>query len=98
MTSITPAQRQYLRGLAHNLNPVVMIGQHGLSPAVIKETEAALKAHELIKVRVLGDDREARLAWYAELSAAVGAIQVQHIGKLLVLFRPNEDSRINLPR
>ncbi len=78
-----------LKAQAHHLNPVVMIGQHGLTESVIKETDAALTAHELIKVRVLGDDREERVQMCAALCEAVDAQLVQHIGKLLVLWRKN---------
>ena len=80
-----------LRTRAHHLNPVVMIGQHGLTEAVIRETETALNAHELIKVRVLGDERDERLLIGEELCAATGAQLVQHIGKLLVLYRERAD-------
>lgn len=78
-----------LKAQAHHLNPVVMIGQHGLTESVIKETDAALTAHELIKVRVLGDDREERVQMCAALCEAADAQLVQHIGKLLVLWRKN---------
>ena len=80
-----------LRARAHHLNSVVMIGQHGLTEAVIRETETALNAHELIKVRVLGDERDERLLIGEELCAATGAQLVQHIGKLLVLYRERAD-------
>ena len=80
-----------LRARAHHLNPVVMVGQHGLTEAVIRETETALRAHELIKVRVLGDERDVRLLIGEELCAATGAQLVQHIGKLLVLYRERSD-------
>ena len=80
-----------LRARAHHLNPVVMVGQHGLTEAVIRETETALRAHELIKVRVLGDERDERLLIGEELCAATGAQLVQHIGKLLVLYRERVD-------
>ena len=80
-----------LRARAHHLNPVVMVGQHGLTEAVIRETETALRAHELIKVRVLGDERDERLLIGDELCAATGAQLVQHIGKLLVLYRERAD-------
>lgn len=98
MFEITPVQRRYLRGLAHSLNPVVMIGQHGLTDAVIRETAQALDRHELIKIRVLGDDREAREQWFKEICEQLGAAQVQHIGKLLVLYRPADEPKIVLPR
>ena len=80
-----------LRARAHHLKPVVMVGQHGLTEAVIRETETALRAHELIKVRVLGDERDERLLIGDELCAATGAQLVQHIGKLLVLYRERSD-------
>ena len=89
-----PLDRQQilaLRARAHHLNPVVMVGQRGLTEAVIRETETALRAHELIKVRVLGDERDERLLIGEELCAATGAQLVQHIGKLLVLYRERPD-------
>ena len=92
MLKLTPAQRSELRSEAHGLNPVVMIGEAGLTPAIVKETDAALKAHGLIKVRVLGDDREARLQFYETLCSELGAAPIQHIGKLLVLYRPKVEA------
>jgi RNA-binding protein len=85
---LNTAERRALRADAHHLDPVVMIGGDGLTPAVSKETDAALKAHGLIKVRVLGDDRAAREAIFAQLCDELNAAPIQHIGKLLVLWRP----------
>ncbi len=68
-----------------------MIGNDGLTPAVAKETDAALKAHGLIKVRVQGDDRAAREAIYLQLADQLSAAPIQHIGKLLVLWRPKPE-------
>ncbi|MFZ5547094.1 MAG: YhbY family RNA-binding protein [Pseudomonadota bacterium] len=85
---LTPAQRKEKRGEAHHLDPVVMIGAEGLTPAVVKETEAALTAHGLIKVRMFSDERATREAALAELADKLNAAPVQHIGKLLVLWRP----------
>jgi putative YhbY family RNA-binding protein len=85
---LTTAERRAFRADAHHLDPVVMIGGDGLTPAVIKETDAALKAHGLIKVRVLGDDRTAREAIFTQLCDQLDAAPIQHIGKLLVLWRP----------
>jgi putative YhbY family RNA-binding protein len=82
------AERKAHRAEAHHLDPVVMIGNDGLTPAVQKEVDAALNAHGLIKVRVLGDDRAARDAIYLQLTDQLGAAPIQHIGKLLVLWRP----------
>ena len=85
---LTTAERRAHRADAHHLDPVVMIGGDGLTPAVVKETDHALKAHGLIKIRVLGDDRAAREVMFASLCDQLGAGKVQHIGKLLVLWRP----------
>ena len=85
---LTPAQRKEKRADAHHLDPVVMIGGDGLTPAVVKETDMALNAHGLIKVRVMSDDRTAREAMFASLSDQLSAAPIQHIGKLLVLWRP----------
>ena len=85
---LTPAIRKEKRGEAHHLDPVVMIGADGLTPAIIKETDLALKAHGLIKVRVFSDVRTDREAFLATLADELSAAPVQHIGKLLVLWRP----------
>jgi len=86
--SLTPAERRAHRAEAHHLDPVVAIGADGLTPAVLKEADAALKAHGLIKVRVFSDDRSAREEILATLCERLDAASVQHIGKLLVLWRP----------
>ncbi len=85
---LTAAQRREHRAASHHLDPVVAIGGEGLTAAVRKEINAALNAHGLIKVRVFSDDRAAREAMLAELTDTLGAAPVQHIGKLLVLWRP----------
>ncbi|MBP6897013.1 MAG: YhbY family RNA-binding protein [Gammaproteobacteria bacterium] len=85
---LTPAQRKAHRADAHHLDPIVMIGSDGLTDAVKKEADAALKAHGLIKIRVFSDDRLAREAMLGELADALDAAPIQHIGKLLVLWRP----------
>lgn len=94
---LTTEQRKHLKALAHGLKPVVMIGAQGLTEAVIQEAGRALAAHELIKVRVLGDDREARENHLAGLCQALGAAPVQHIGKLLLIYRPADKPMIQLP-
>ena len=85
--NLTPAQRKDHRADAHHLNPVVMIGSDGLTDAVKKETDAALNAHGLIKIRVLSDDRTGRDTMFKTLADELNAAPIQHIGKLLVLFR-----------
>ena len=92
MLKLTPAERSALRAEAHGLNPVVMIGESGLTESVMKEIAASLDAHGLIKVRVFGDDREARIAMYEQICAELDAAPVQHIGKLLVLYRPKKEA------
>jgi len=85
---LTPAQRKDHRALAHHLDPVVMIGGDGLTPAVTKEIDLALKAHGLIKVRVFSDERATREEFFIQLADELSAAPIQHIGKLLVLWRP----------
>ena len=88
---LTPAERKVHRAAAHHLDPVVMIGNDGLSAAVTKETEQALNAHGLIKIRVLGDDRNQRELMFHTLADQLNAAPIQHIGKLLVLWRPQPE-------
>lgn len=85
---LTPAQRKVHRADAHHLDPVVLIGADGLTDAVKKEVDAALTAHGLIKVRVFSDERQQREAYLQTLSDELNAAPIQHIGKLLVLWRP----------
>ena len=91
MLKLTPVERSALRAEAHALKPVVIIGEAGLTPAVIKEIELGLDSHGLIKVRVFGDDREARVGMYEAICAQLDAAPVQHIGKLLVIYRPKKE-------
>ena len=86
--TLTTAQRKVHRADAHHLDPVVLVGGDGLSPAVKKEIDAALNAHGLIKVRVFSDDRAAREGMLHTLTDELSAAPIQHIGKLLVLWRP----------
>lgn len=88
---LTIAQRKEHRAQAHHLNPVVMIGNDGLTPAVMKEADAALNAHGLIKIRVFDDDRAHREAMFQQLADQLNAAPIQHIGKLVVLWRPKPE-------
>jgi RNA-binding protein len=92
MLKLTPPERSTLRSEAHALSPVVLVGEAGLTPAVLKEIDANLDAHGLIKVRVFGDDRDARIEMYETICEKLGAAPIQHIGKLLVLFRPKKEA------
>jgi len=86
--ALTPRERQALKAQAHALKPVVLLGAAGLSAAALKEIDRALTAHELIKVRVPGDDRDEREALFAEVAETLSAARVQAIGKLLLFYRP----------
>src|SRR6476620_2995648 len=97
LIELTPAERKQKRGDAHHLDPVVMIGAEGLTTAVLKEAEAAIKSHGLIKVRVFSDDRAAREALLLDMADKLNAAPVQHIGKLLVLWRPVEEAAQEAP-
>jgi RNA-binding protein len=87
---LTPRERRALRAQAHHLEPVVTIGDAGLTPEVLREIETSLKAHELIKIRVLGADRAGRAALVSAIGDATGASPVQSIGKVLVMYRARE--------
>ncbi len=89
MPELSPARRRELKARAHALDPVVLVGGAGLSPTVLAEIDRGLKSHELIKVRVNGSDRSGREAILEEICTRTGAQPVQHIGKVLVLFREN---------
>jgi len=88
MLQLSSEARRELRARAHDLNPVVSIAENGLTEAVLREIEVNLKAHELIKIRVYGDSREDRETYLAQICAETGAAAVQHIGKLLIVYRP----------
>ncbi len=91
MRQLSPSRRRELKARAHALDPIVLIGGAGLSPAVLAEIDRGLKNHELIKVRVPGADRPGRAAILEEICRRTGAQSVQHIGKILVLFRENPE-------
>ncbi len=95
-------QISHLRGLAHKLSPVVMIGNQGLSENIFKEIEVSLNAHELIKIKVAGDDRDARKAMYTDICEKTNATAVHHIGKQLVIYRASdtikEKHKIHIPK
>jgi putative YhbY family RNA-binding protein len=92
-SSISSSRRSDLRAQAHKLDPVVIIGDKGLTDEVIAEIDRSLKAHELIKVRAATDDRAARAAWMKEICARVSAAEVQQIGKVLVIYRENPEKK-----
>lgn len=95
---LTNKQRQFLKGLAHHLNPVVMLGGNGLTEGVLAEIDNALNHHELIKVKIAGADRETKQLIIQAIVRETKAIEIQTIGHVLVLFRPSEEKKITLPK
>jgi RNA-binding protein len=89
--ALTPKQRSFLRGKAHHLNPVVMLGKEGVSEAIIKATDKALEDHELIKIKVPAEDQDEFHATVEELMAQTKAEIVQKIGHLLVIYRKAQE-------
>ena len=98
MLSLTSVQQRALRARAHALNPVVVIGDKGLTASVFRELEASLEAHELIKVRAGEADRTARNALLMQICAELNAAPVQHIGKILVIYRPSDEQTSQAPK
>jgi|ERR1051325_1123419 RNA-binding protein len=99
MASLSAKQRQFLRGLAHPLSPVVRVGKGGATAAVIAETKKSLEAHELIKVRIEVDESAERRAVAESLAAATDAQLAGTIGKIAILYRQREEEpEIELPK
>ena len=97
--ALTSAQKRYLRGLAHDLKPVILVGGKGVTDGLVAETTSALGIHELIKVKVAAEDREARDLAIATLADAADAALIARIGNIAVLFKPRADKPlIALPR
>jgi RNA-binding protein len=99
--NLSESQKKYLRGLGHQLKPLIMVGDAGLSESLLAEFESTLDHHELIKVRVRVGDRDARNTIIERLCADSGASLVQRIGNIALLYRPNlkkkRERRIQLP-
>jgi len=91
-------QKQHLKGLAHQLKPVVQLGQNGLTEGVLAEIENALSFHELIKVKVATDDREMKQLIIDAIVRETEAINIAKIGHIVVLFRQSENKKVELPR
>jgi len=94
---LTGKQKNYLRGLAHNINPIVTIGSNGLSDPVLNELEIALESHELLKVKLPADDKATKASLMATICSETNSVPVQLIGRVAVVFRPSKDSKIILP-
>ena len=98
MTILSIKQKQFLKGLAHHLSPVVMLGGNGLTEGVLAEIDNALNHHELIKVKIAGADRETKQLIIDAIVRETQSSNVQTIGHILVLYRPSEEGKIQLPR
>lgn len=96
--NLSTKQKQHLKGLAHPLKPVVMLGGNGLTEGVLAEIEHALEHHELIKVKIASEERETRQLIVEAIVRETRASNIQVIGKTLVLYRPARESKISLPR
>ena len=98
MTILSTKQKQFLKGLAHHLSPVVMLGGNGLTEGVLAEIDNALNHRELIKVKIAGADRETKQLIIDAIVRETQSSNVQTIGHILVLYRPSEEGKIQLPR
>ena len=98
MTILSTKQKQFLKGLAHHLSHVVMLGGNGLTEGVLAEIDNALNHHELIKVKIAGADRETKQLIIDAIVRETQSSNVQTIGHILVLYRPSEEGKIQLPR
>ena len=95
--TLTGKQKNYLRGVAHSLNPVVIIGGKGLTDTVMSEIELALEKHELIKIKLPGNSKSEKVALLAQITGNSEAEPVQLIGRVGVIYRPAEQPKIMLP-
>lgn len=90
---LSPIERKALKAQAHGLDPVVQIGNEGLTPAVMREIDRSVKAHELVKIRAMTDVRSDRETWFQTICDELNAAPVQHIGKILIVYRENPDKK-----
>ncbi|MDA8095450.1 MAG: ribosome assembly RNA-binding protein YhbY [Betaproteobacteria bacterium] len=97
MISLSSAQRRYLRAAAHRLHPLVLVGEAGLTDAVLHEADRALESHELIKIRIAAATHEMRTRWLEAACERLSAAPVQHIGRTLVIYRPAKEPKLKLP-
>ena len=96
--TLSNKQKQFLKGQAHSLKPVVLLGSNGLTEGVVMEIQSALEIHELIKVKVPTDDRETKALIFEAIVRETGATKLQTIGHTIVLYRQSPDKKIQLPR
>jgi RNA-binding protein len=95
---LTNNQKKYLRGIAHGLNPMIMIGANGVTESLMAELESTLAHHEILKIKIASADRDERKEIIQHLVDETGALLVQTIGKICVIYRQNDESELPLPR
>ena len=93
-TSLTNPQKRYLKGLAHDLRPTILVGAKGVTPSLLAELDAVLEQHELIKVKISAEDRETRDAWIDQLIEKSGASLISRIGNVAIVFRRSKDKAL----
>jgi RNA-binding protein len=96
--TLSNKQKQYLKGLAHTLKPVVQLGNNGLTEGVLAEIDGAIKHHELIKVKIPTDDKNEKTLIMDAIVRETGAFKLQAVGHVLVLFKSSDEKKIELPR
>ncbi|MCF2946788.1 ribosome assembly RNA-binding protein YhbY [Paraglaciecola aquimarina] len=96
--TLSNKQKQHLKGLAHSLKPVVQLGGNGLTEGVLAEIESAINFHELIKVKIPTDDKEEKSLIMDAIVRETQATKIQSIGHTLILFKPSDEKKIELPR
>ncbi|GLX85674.1 RNA-binding protein YhbY [Thalassotalea loyana] len=96
--NLNKKQIQYLKGEAHSLKPVVLLGSNGLTEGVVAEIDSALEHHELIKVKIPTDDREVKGLIVDAICRETNATKIQVIGKTLVIYRQSEEKKIHIPK
>lgn len=95
---LTINQKKYLRGIAHGLNPMIIIGANGVTESLMAELESTLSHHEILKIKMASADREDRKTIVDYIVKETGALLVQTIGKICVIYRQNEDTELPLPK
>lgn len=96
--NLNKKQIQHLKGLAHSLKPIVLLGSNGLTEAVVAEIDYALEHHELIKVKIPTEDRETKTLIVEAICRETKATKVQVIGKTLIIYRQSDEAKIHIPR
>jgi RNA-binding protein len=96
--TLSNKQKQYLKGLAHSLKPLVQLGTNGLTEGVLAEIEVALNHHELMKVKVPTDDREEKSLIMDAILRETGSLKIQSIGHVLVIYRQSDERKIDIPK